>query len=534
MLPLATLLLLSACDTDAVLLPEDFNEQKVKIIEVDSRVELGGVRQLPGLQGGPVATILGDNPLIEQFLKAGVDVVRLPQGYLCDYTLSGIFPNPNGDPTNAEDYDFAKIDTVMAGAAAVGGDIIFQAMYDVGLDTCAVGALDGVQTGAPPKDMNKWKTVVVNTLRHFNDDLVAAEQKMPNGKEFGVRYVEFWDAPMVRGGYNDAASLAADFIQMAESVKLAFPDLAEGQPRMTVMGPAMIIGDAASVAAGTHPIVGFVDALRDQGKIGLLDVLTFQTAVRHPSENAAIAAALRKVLDERTLVDVPMWATRYEPDPSVNIAPKNELEVPFWSIYAGAFASATRVAWQDTVDRAIFYRGDRRHRSLDGSDITSAEQSPLWDGKGEFRPAGIAWQPWRLLASRYHDRAADGKKRVFVKAPPATDADGLFVMAVKDSDAECANSPGQKCPKLFLLIANTNTHLGQTQVDYQIHIDGLGEKGEGERQAVLNWSLIDIGTREFTFTETINLTLIDGDLFYQLSTTIPAVDFIQIDLGPQQ
>ncbi|MFT7625781.1 MAG: hypothetical protein ACI9WU_004972 [Myxococcota bacterium] len=529
-------LVCAACSTDAVTLPIDFNEQKVKVVEVDYGVELGPAVALPGVQGGPIATVLGDAQLLEQFLKAGIDTVRLPQGYLCDYTLSGVFPSPAGNPDDPAAYSFGSIDAAMAGASALGGVVLWQAIWDVGLTNCDEAAQpDG--SGKPPADKALWAKVVVNTLRHFNSDLLSgtpgAVWDDPSGREFGVRHVEFLDDPMGRGGYTDVTAVVDDFVLFAESVKTAFPNVFDGTPRISVVGPAMSVGSAGEVAGG--PILQFLDELITRGKIDLLDVLSFQTAVTHPAENGAIAVALRAALDERALSDrVELWATRYTPDPTLpeTEEPTNELQVGPWSIYAGAFATATKIHWQETVDRAIFYRGDRRHRSIDGSNISIVEQSPLWDKAGQWRPAGIAWQPWRLMTGGIGDDGQPTKRRLQVRSGNDVDADGLAVLAVRE-DNPCPDALFEQCPKVFVLVANTNVQLGQSQVDYQLNIAGLTNTGEGTRQVRINWSIIDETTREFTFAESTLITLIDDELFYQFESSVPAVDFLEIELNPR-
>ncbi len=515
-------------------LPSDFNEAKVKVINIDYRVELGDVSSLSGLHGGPVPTVLGDVSLIEHFLQAGVNLVRMPQGYLCEYTLSGIFPNPTANPDDPASYNFDAIDSVMVGAAALQGRILFQALFDVGLNTCDADAqLDG--GGQRPANPALWAKVIVNTLRHFNKDLDSGGWPDTNRQTFNVFYVESIDDPLGRGGYTDVKDVVDDFIVLSDAVKTAFPDAFDGS-RMNMVGPAMSISSASEVSG--HAIFTFVDELINRGKIDHLNVLSFQTEVQQPAENEAIASALRQGLKDRGLDGkVELWATRYREDPSedFNPEPKNDLEVPKWSNFSGAFQTATRIAWQDDVDAAIFYRGDRRHRSIDGSNVSIVEPSPMWTAKGQWNSAGFAWLPWRLIAADCPDDPDNpGQKlacrsRVQVGAPPAADAPGLRVLSVKE-DLRCADNLLEQCPKIYVLIANTN--VGQTQVDYQVKISGVGSADDGTRQVKVNRAVINQSTSDFTYESSTLVTLIGDALFYQFSSSVPAVDFLVIELNP--
>ncbi len=506
-MPLLCFAAFAGCDTEAVTLPPDFNEQKVKVINIDYRAPLGDFFALPGVQGGPNPTVVGDTQLLDQFLQAGVNVVRLPQGYLCEYTLSGIFPNTTANPDDPASYDFAAIDSALSGAVHLQGRIVFQAVFDIGLATCEADAQIDAK-GKPPANPALWAKVVANTLRHFNkskEDQGATEWVDADQKDFKVSYVEFIDDPLGRGGYESVDKVVDDFVLMAEAVKAVYPNAFDG-PRVNVVGPSMTIDCPKDPEASCeldltdHATFQFVDALITRGKIDLLDVLSFQTAVRSPRQNLEVAQAMRKSLVDRGLeAKVELWATRYAPDPDYNPEPENSLEVPAWSNFAGAFATATRIAWQGLVDQAIFYRGDRRHRSIDASDISIVEPSPLCGPKGDWRPAGFAWLPWRVFAavSCPDDPDNPGAKvtcrnRLLVEAPPAADADGLQVLAIRE-DLKCADNLLEDCPKIFVLIANTNTHVGQTQVDFYGLSLGFEyttphELGHGERAPNLVFS----------------------------------------------
>lgn len=516
-----------ACGTDAVTLPSDFHDKKVKQLLVTANVEQGTFQNLAGLQGGPLPTTGSGSVLLEQMLQVSADAIRVPQGYLCDYTLSGVFPDTLADPADPTAYEFGVIDNVMTAMHRPDtGEpyfrIIYQATFDIGNETCTIDN-DGIQSSARPKDPDRWAQAVVGVLRHFNGGLLDATSPthqpwLSSARPFHVRDVEFIDAPLTRGGYESAKAVADDFIILADAIKGEFPgEDAAGVATVRVIGPSMLIESADGIAQ--HPIVGFLDELLAQGKEPLLDALSFQTAVRHPSENVAIAKALRKVLDERGLTSVELWATRYEPSRVANPEPVDDTGTAAWSNFSGAFTNATRIGWQGVVDLAVFYRGDRRHRSKDGSDVTLIEESPLWDKTGAFRPAGYGWLAFRKMG---------GLKRVQVVSENPDDDEGLALVAAFDADG-CPDQPGT-CPTLYVLIANTNSHLGQFEISYRIDMTGLADGSSGSRDVVVSRWILDASVGQIKFDKEDDLTMVDGKLFYQFESSVPGCEFIQVEL----
>ena len=509
--------LAAGCGTDAVVLPPDFNAKKVKKIDIFYNVDDGTVRNFAGVQGGPQKTLHSDASLLDDFLRAGIDLMRVPDGYLCDYAMSGIFPDAGADPTKNESYSFQKIDEVVGAASQipVGADedrrrgVVFQAEFDLGKDTCTVSP-DGIQTGAPPKDLAKWTQAVVATLKHFQS------------ANFNVRHVEFIEDPLGRGGYTNVGLVADHLVAFAEAVKAAFPNTPDGKPTMGVIGPSIPVGSAAEVPG--HALTQLIDELRTRKKEGLIDALAFQTAVESPAENLAIAEALRKMLTERQLDKVKLWATRYEPNRTTHPVPGPQEDTTGWSSYAGAFATASKILWQDALDAAIFYRGDRRQTTKEQGDINAVEQSPLWASTGESRTAGIAWQPWRLMVD---------KQRVLVGEIADTDRSGLAVMAARGGEpTDCCTPSPTKCKKLYVLIANANTQLNQKAVSYQVHVDGVADPAAASQQVTVCRSIINEATTEFKFADSRLVSLVGGGFYYNFDSSVPATEYLEVDLGP--
>jgi len=523
-----------ACGTDAVLLPSDFNTQKVKQVVIDYSVEEGVVTNLGGVHGGPLSPVPSDSLLLDLYRYAHVDAVRVPQGYLCDYTLSGIFPDAAADPEDQANYNFEKIDEVLTRASQVGGKVVWQAIYDIG-DTCEVQG-NGLQKVRRPADREKWLTVVKNSLLHFNRVIVNPNSPWYKAaRDFFVNHVEFIDEPLASGAYANISDYVDDFVALGALVKdvKTFPLFETNEPFVKLIGPSMVIESAASVA--NHPLLQFVDELKAQNALKYLDILSFKTRVDSPEQNKLIADAIKQALVSRG-VEIPLWAISYKPSDAVNTLPSKTDEFPRWSAFAGAFATATKIKWQGVVQQAMFYRGDRRYLDENTNDITNVEHTPLWTPTATMRPAGITWLPWALF-----------KNKIRIKVDPLEELDrpGMAVIASKclpqvkaeegqtgDSTAESACSDTNET--IYLLIANANTQLKSAQVTYQIMLKNIGENGLANRQATVRRAVINDSTTEFRFASERLEAVVDGVLTYTVQTSVPATDYLQIELMPQE
>jgi hypothetical protein len=487
-----------ACGTDAVLLPDDFNKRKVKVISIDYQSNEGTLVNLSGLQGGPAALIPGDASLLKRFQDAQVNIVRVPQGYLCPYSLSGIFPDAAADPFDPASYNFEFLDKVIKDAALVGARVVFQAHADLGSEACKVDA-KGSMLGQPIQDADKWAAVVANLVRHYNKNILdenrPGDQPWHSGAfNYNLSHIEFIDDPMGRGGYTDASLLANHFGVLAEILKdeEVFPKYVTGQSYVTLIAPSMLIESAADVAS--HSMWDFVGALEAAGKLGLLDVLSYKTQVSTPSENYAIAVAIRAQMTALGLTQK-LWNVGYRSSLAANPKPSgSQGTVEYWSSFEGAFATATKILWQGLVDGAIYDRGDRRYLTLEQDDLTQVEQSPLWSSKADYRPAGVAWLPWLFMATAANVEDSD-KVRLKVSSPADIDTPGLAVTAVKCvGKAPFGNAPAPCKDTLFLLIANSNTQLLQAQVSYQITITGIDQGAVPSRSVLVQRSQINQST----------------------------------------
>jgi hypothetical protein len=517
-----------ACTSDAVLLPPNFNASQVTHIMVKAGVTTGlTVRPLAGVQGGPVPTVTGDGDLTSFFVDVGVDVFRMPGGYLCDYALGSVFPDREAPVGAPESYEFAALDKLFKGTSITEGFkprvVVYQAFYDIDEDeNCEVDA-NGVHTGQPPEDIVQWSNVVTNVLRHLNADLLISIKPehapwIPDALDARVRYVEFVSRPMERGGYTDVADVLSDLGTFASAVKAAFPNANDG-PRMHVVMPTMAIQDTENFSA--HPLVALMDGLVATGVQDSVDVLSFAYEGSSVVQGREVAIRLRQSLDERGLDHIALWAGEYMPG---GVLPKasDEDAVALWSARSGALSNALRIAWQGTLDEAIYARGDRRNLCLGTTcDALDVEESALWSGTGAWRPAGVGWIPWQYLSGR---EAVDAS----ISNEQATTA--TWVLATKDQEG-CAGAGNSGCGRVYVLIAQAGDPGGTESVSYLVKVAGLeAVAGSAKIVQVDRLSVTkDSTVPKLVDSHTISLT--DGVLTLSLDTTSPVTEFLLIKKG---
>ena len=270
------------------------------VLTVSAAVPVGAVNRLGGVQGGPKPSNAGDADLTAAYQTAGVTAVRLAQGdgfAGCDgtmgprLTLGSIFPDRTADAGDPASYEFDDADAFLTAVVASGAEPIFQASFDVGCEGDAVTA--GEESGAAPKDLVLWGSVVEHCLAHFNDGWA-------NGHAFGVERVEMAAEPCALGGFDcttDHSQVFSAFAALSGAV--AHYDTTYGRSAKAI-GPGL---DAADAIATTAELAAALSASSvGLGGYSYRDVGT-------PAEVEANAAALAANLAAVGMGDVPLVAS---------------------------------------------------------------------------------------------------------------------------------------------------------------------------------------------------------------------------------
>lgn len=536
--------LVAACGSDAITLPANYNELTIKPVVIDAAKELGLVTPLGGVVGGPHPMIEGDANLFEPFQYAAVDFIRVPEGYLCGATLSGVFPNKTADASLVASYDFTALDAILNDTITYPGvqpaadarfgrtPLSYQALFDLGLDTCAVDG-DGVQTGAGIASIGKWTEVVVNVLKHSNKSLLAATDPfLATARDHYVRHVEFVSDPLGRGGYKSIEAVVDDYIAFGTAIRTAFPAV-DGTEVFRLVAPSFKLTTEADAAS---TIGAFLAGLDAKGKLDLVNVVGFETKAASPLANQAIAKAVRAIVDVRAPGRL-VWLARYEPSTDAVTPPPvglvQDLVRRTWSLEVGVFSAATRIALQGLVDGAAFWRADRRYLTVDPNPDRT-EESPFWRRNGTALPAALQSQALSLVAG-------SGRVRLDVGAPPESDKDTLWTLATLEKDHPCPN--GGLCPRIHLAVVNSDTSALSTRVDYQVALSGVSAVGSDERVVTIHHLSLGANVESAVAPQELNsdwvaasvlpetVPLVAGSISYRFTAPVPSMEYVLIELG---
>ncbi len=537
------------CKSDAVTLPSDYNKVTYKPVRLDASATGSSFAALAGLMGNPQPVVEGDKNLFETLQEVGGPTLfRIPEGYLCDYTLSGIFPNPAADPEVEASYNFSKIDTILQtagaypGVAAAAGDgfgpvkLSFQAIFDLGLDTCSVDG-DGIQTGQGIVDVPRWTTVVVNALRHWNQSLLSASDLLvyKGARDFHVRHVEFISDPLGRGGFADMGAVVAAYRIFGQGVRDAFPSPATGGP-----APIRLVAPSFALTAATEAestIGAFLDALGGDAAT-LIDVIAFETVAESPQDAQDIAKAVRAVVDAK-LPGTAIWLARLDvAEATVPSLPTqsliSETQRRTWSLAHGAFSVGTRIALQGVVDELGMWRLDRRYRTVTPTS-TSVEESPMWRSTGKVLPATVAFKAanrlrgngQKLLGVVYGDTTVEAG----IVDAGTVESEKIWVAATLEAERPCPNDEENVCPMIRVLVANVESGAEARQVEYQVTLTGVNA---GTRLVTARRSPVRSSSEDLNAEAPEQVALSEGVIAYRFASAVPGVDYVEFELGVSQ
>lgn len=356
-------------------------------VAVDLRAPVGPFDRLSGVQGSPAPIIDGEPVLTAQFREAGIEWSRFPQDCLPNtLTLSGVFPDENGDPEAAASYRFAGLDAHVNAARDAGAKILWQSSYDVGSSDAWVGLNHG---GRPPAQLDRWSRVLERTLEHLNVGWAA-------GFQAAVSHVEFLNEPNGLGGFRgaDAPRLIPVFLRFLETIERF--NAAHPAQAVQPVGPGIPLG--IKEWAGLRPLFeSVVDAVLSSGRS--LPVFSFHTYGDDvsPPSNARLARELRAMLDGRGLGSARLWNTEWQATDHVKqvlgvdaarIATATSDEQRKYASAMAAYALACKLRWQGVVNGSFYYRANRR--------AYPPGMAPAGEGRGGFFPREGGLSPLAL------------------------------------------------------------------------------------------------------------------------------------------
>lgn len=182
-------------------------------VRVDFSLDTGEIKPMHGMCNGPVSY---GADLSELFRQIGVPSVRFSGTDTAISALavdiSRIFKNPDADPHDENNYDFACTDDYVRAAYNCGARVIFRLgeSYD----------REGRKKVSLPKNIDTFCEVCANVARHYND-------YWAHGYAYGIERFEIWG----QDPESDNATRAASFElyrKLAGVLKLYDPSIKVG------------------------------------------------------------------------------------------------------------------------------------------------------------------------------------------------------------------------------------------------------------------------------------------------------------------
>jgi beta-xylosidase len=189
-----------------------------------------------------------------------------------------VFPNFNGDPSQASSFDFALTDEYISAIRQTDAAIV----YRLGESIEHTSKRRFVH---PPRDPAKWADICLGLIRHYNEGWA-------NGFHHDIRYWEIWNEPENRPAMWSGTD--EDYFRLyrvaASAIKKQFPNLKVGGPAVGASGRFMN-GEFRPAAFVTN----FLALCRRESLP--LDFFSWHCYTADPSELVARARAIRGLLD---------------------------------------------------------------------------------------------------------------------------------------------------------------------------------------------------------------------------------------------
>jgi xylan 1,4-beta-xylosidase len=293
-------------------------------IEVDKDRRLGEIRNLGGVNKGPVNTE-GVGDLTPGFLDLKIPLCRT-HGWHGAGNILEIFPDMSADPDDPRSYDFPATDALILAAHDAGCEIIFR--LGESLESDAVYS-------TPPADRFKWADVCRHVVMHYNEGWAS-------GYHLKIRKWEIWNEPDIDLFWSGTPEQYYDlYCTTAAALKTHDPGLEVGGP-------------AVCDFSNAPWVKGFLQKVKDEG--APLDLFTWHLyANSNPYEYHELAARVRETLDAygfhatRSIIDE--WNLYSEP-PGF---PTPDADGPFNSAFSVSVLSYLQDA---PVDDCARYRAD--------------------------------------------------------------------------------------------------------------------------------------------------------------------------------
>lgn len=198
-------------------------------IVVDLHQKTGPFRPLHGVNLGPIQ-MNGWFDFSREFKELGFPLTRLHD---CPYAVPetvdvhSIFPIFDADPHDPKNYRFAITDDYIQAILDTGSQIVYR------LGETIEHYTRNKYFVHPPADFQKWATICLNIIRHYNEGWAK-------GFHHGIRYWEIWNEPWLQPQCWTGTD--ADYFRLyevaAKAIKAHDPKLMVGGPTSEGKNPS--------------------------------------------------------------------------------------------------------------------------------------------------------------------------------------------------------------------------------------------------------------------------------------------------------
>jgi len=317
------------------------DQNAIRKIDVDFAKVVGRIRPLHGVNCGPLAEAFTID-LSWLFHQLDIPYVRLiaPNWPGTDCVqINFVFPDFDADPADSANYDFEKTDDYIAAVLRAGARPIYSLGYTAERD---VLGNKYKKHNVPPKDFQKWATICVNIIRHYNDGWA-------DGHHWDIKYWEVWNEPDNYGFWTGTVEQYADLYEIVSKMIKAHDS------KLKVGGPGI-----ASNLSWLDKFLGICA----QRKLAL-DFCSWHCYHPTPSGSYLKSFKVEELLKRHGFTDTESHLGEWSPVP---LSWREMRSDPFkarefftrtGSAEGGAFDVALLTFLQDSpVDIATFYSGD--------------------------------------------------------------------------------------------------------------------------------------------------------------------------------
>lgn len=357
-MPTASLLVRGVSLWVVACIPASFSRGvSAETISLDCEKVVGDIRPLQGGNDGPIQS--GGLVDLSQFHRElSIPFTRLhdcrwPNTDVVD--IHNVFPNPQADPRNPANYDFARTDDCIEAVRKTGAQVV----YRLGESIEHTPRKYHVN---PPADFDNWAAACVGIIQHYNDGWAG-------GFHDAIRYWEIWNEPENRprcwtGSDEQYFTL---YEKTAKAIKSHWPDLKVGGPSL---------GYTGKIVAGHFEPGEFMLHFLEYCKSHALplDFFSWHLYGNDPGEYLIRARGIRQLLNDRGWEKTEMHLNEWNYLPGnqwLSAGPESQgpTREKYFERMTGlegaAFCAAVLMALQDSpVDVANFFAANTQPLGL--------------------------------------------------------------------------------------------------------------------------------------------------------------------------